>query len=406
MSTGTLLISAFRNSSGRPAEDVSLTVRQEDGRIISRSVTDASGRSEALIVETPSPESSLVPPTEPVNITTQPFAALNITARTPDGIETEITGTQVYSDTLSLQNMILPGQNDDISIPNPTIMGGVPEKIPENEVKRLPDAGGTVVLPQPVVPELIVVHAGVPSDDSAPNYTVGFTDYIKNVASSEIFATWPREAIKANVLAILSFTMNRVYTEWYRGKGYDFTITSSTAYDQAFVYGRNIFSEISEVVDEVFNLYITRPNIKQPLFTQYCDGVRVKRDGWLSQWGSKSLADSGLSAIQILRNYYGRDIIIREAERVQGIPLSFPGVLSIGSRGMAVRALQNQLNSISNNFPLIEKLAVDGIFGPKTARSVSTFQKIFNLPVTGSVNFPTWYRISNVYVAVERLAEN
>ena len=273
-------------------------------------------------------------------------------------------------------------------------------------MKRLPDAGGTVVLPQPVVPELIVVHAGVPSDDSAPNYTVGFTDYIKNVASSEIFATWPREAIKANVLAILSFTMNRVYTEWYRGKGYDFTITSSTAYDQAFVYGRNIFSEISEVVDEVFNLYITRPNIKQPLFTQYCDGVRVKRDGWLSQWGSKSLADSGLSAIQILRNYYGRDIIIREAERVQGIPLSFPGVLSIGSRGMAVRALQNQLNSISNNFPLIEKLAVDGIFGPKTARSVSTFQKIFNLPVTGSVNFPTWYRISNVYVAVERLAEN
>ena len=405
MATGTLIIAAFLNSFGRPAEDALITVSGENGDIISRSVTDISGRTEPLLIETPSDEPSLVPPSSGGDISPQPFRSVNISCRTPDGLFTEINGAQVYSDTVSLQNIILPGQSSDINIPDPAIMGGFPEKIPESEVKRLPDAGGTVVLAEPVVPELIVVHAGIPSDRSAPDYTLGFADYIKNVASSEIFATWPREAIKANVLAILSFTLNRVYTEWYRGKGYDFTITSSTAYDQAFVYGRNIFTEISDVVDEVFNLYITRPDIKQPLFAQYCDGVRVKRDGWLSQWGSKALADRGLNALQILRSYYGRDIIIREAPRVQGIPLSFPGVLSSGSRGTPVRVLQSQLNSISKNFPLIGRLAVDGIYGPKTAQAVRTFQRIFELPVTGSVNFPTWYRISNVYVAVERLAE-
>jgi hypothetical protein len=226
------------------------------------------------------------------------------------------------------------------------------------------------------------------------------------VASSEIYTTWPRETLRANILAILSFTMNRVYTEWYRGKGYDFTITNSTAYDQAFTYGRTLFREISDVVDELFTTYISRLNILQPLFTQYVDGKSVPpRDGWLSQWGSKALGDEGLTAIQILKNYYGSEIVLKQAQKVEGIPLSFPGItLKEGASGESVRAIQTQLNAISKNYPLIPQTAADGVYGEKTAEAVRVFQEIFGLPVTGTVNFPTWYQISDVYVAVSKLS--
>lgn len=449
ISVGTLKISAFLTSVGKPAEGVRVTVSYPDsGEVIAEGVTDAEGKLSPLLLPAPPEEYSLTPPDstdnaiedesetggswveppaeetntdenqevvtpneitdiEPISEEAEqpvPYGAYNITAETEDGDVTNIFNAQIYSGIISLQSIVFPGQNDEINIPSPAIMGGFPEKIPESETKRLPSTGGLVVLPKPVVPGLIVVHSGVPSDTDAPNYTVTFKDYVKNVASSEIFATWPREALKANIIAICSFTMNRVFTEWYRGKGYSFTVTNSTAYDQAFTYGRTIFSEISEVVDEVFTLYITREGITQPLLTQYSDGIRVKRSGWLSQWGSKELADDGYNALQILRYYYGRDIILREAEKVEGIPLSFQGVLSIGSSGEAVRTIQRQLNAISNNFPLIPKLAVDGIFGPKTAESVKVFQQIFNLPVNGIVNFGTWYAISDIYTAVENLA--
>lgn len=288
----------------------------------------------------------------------------------------------------------------DIFIPDPTIFGDFPPKIPEDEIKPIPPSQNLVVLPEPVVPSIITVHAGVPSDNTAPNYTLPYKDYIKNVASSEIYPNWKPEALKANILAINSFTLNRIYTEWYRNKGFDFNITNSTAYDQAFTYGRNIFQEVSDIVDEVFAIYISRTDITQPLFTQYSDGIRVKREGWLSQWGSQQLAEQGYNAIQILRTYYGYDINLREAKRVQGSPMSFNGVLSIGSRGEPVRMIQRWLNRISNNYPLIPKLVTDGIYGQKTANSVRIFQEIFSLPVTGVVNYPTWYRISDIYVAV------
>lgn len=420
MPIGTLVVSAFDNSVGKPAPDVQVTVRNTvSGEVISQGITDSDGKLSPVLLNTP-PESLSTTPPDTIsdiqndqpsdtgnNVSTNelPFGAYDITAQNPNGDITQIDNVQIYEDTTSLQNITFPGQSNNIDIPNPAIMGGFPEKIPESETKRLPDAGGTVVLARPVVPSLIVVHAGVPTDNSAPDYTVSFTDYIKNVASSEIFATWPIEAIKANVIAIVSFTLNRVYTEWYRGKGYDFTVTNTTSYDQAFTYGRNFFSEISNVVDEVFTMYITRENISQPLLAQYSDGINVVRDGWLSQWGSKELADKGYSALRILQTYYGRDIVIRQAERVEGIPLSFPGVLSIGSSGSNVRALQNQLNAISNNYPLIPKLSVDGIYGSNTEQAVQIFQQIFNLPVTGTVNFPTWYRISDIYVAVRKLSE-
>lgn len=298
----------------------------------------------------------------------------------------------------------MPETITNINIQLPTLFGDFPPKIPEDEIKPMPPAENLVVLPEPVVPSVITVHAGVPDDSSAPNYTVLYKDYIKNVASSEIYPTWNKEALKANIIAINSFTLNRVYTEWYRNKGFNFTITNSTAYDQSFSYGRNIFTEVSEIVDEVFSVYVSRTDVNQPLFTQYCDGIEVMREGWLSQWGSQSLAEQGYTAVQILRYYYGYDINLKEARRVQGSPISFSGVLSIGSSGEPVRTIQRWLNTISKNYPLIPKLVVDGIYGSKTANSVKVFQEIFSLPVTGLVNYPTWYRISDVYVAVANIA--
>ena len=395
---GLLKTNVFLNNIGRPAENAKVEIiSPETDTVIQQSFTDIQGQLQPVVLSAPPIENSLSPD-EP-----RPFNQYNMRV-TLDGYQSAfIQNIQIYPDTTSIQNVALVQNFENINIPYPTLWGNFPPKIPEAEIKRLPFASNLVVLPETVVPEFIVVHAGVPSDSSAPNYTLTFKDYIKNVASSEIYASWPREALKANILAILSFTLSRVYTEWYRSKGYDFTITSSTAYDQAFFYGRNIFQEISDIVDEIFTLYISRPDINQPLFTQYSDGVRVVREGWLSQWGSKSLAEQGYSAIQILKRYYGYDIILKEAKKVSGIPLSFSGVLQTGSRGEPVRTIQRQLNRISNNYPLIGKLAVDGIYGPKTAQAVRIFQEVFDLPVTGVVNFPTWYRISDIYNAVNSL---
>lgn len=253
-------------------------------------------------------------------------------------------------------------------------------------------------------PEYIIVHDGPPSDSKAKNYYVKYKDYIKNVASSEIYATWPQETLIANILAIQSITLNRVYTEWYRNKGYDFTITSSTAFDQKWIPGRNIFESISRAVDQVFANYISRPQIKQPLFTQYCDGKKVSCPTWMRQWESKTLGDRGLSALEILRTFYGEDIYLSLAEEISGVPASWPGYdLVIGSSGPKVLQLQEQLNGISNGYPLIPKVAEDGIYGQATADSVKVFQQVFHLPQTGETDFSTWYKISEVYVGVSKL---
>ena len=192
----------------------------------------------------------------------------------------------------------------------------------------------------------------------------------------------------------------------YRNKGLDFTITSSTAFDHKWIYGRNIFESISEVVDDVFENYLSRPNVKQPILTQYCDGQRVKCPNWMSQWGSKSLGDQGYSAIEILRYYYGSSMYINTAEEIAGIPLSWPGeLLDIGTRGDKVEQIQDQLNAISNNYPRIPKIAVDGIYGERTQNAVRVFQEVFGLPETGVVDYRTWYKIQEIYVGVTRIAE-
>jgi hypothetical protein len=226
------------------------------------------------------------------------------------------------------------------------------------------------------------------------------------VASSEIYATWPEETIKANVLAIISFTLNRVYTEWYRNKGYDFTITSSTAFDHKWIPNRNIYTSISRIVDDVFNQYLSRPNVKQPILTQYCDGRQVTCPGWMTQWGSKDLGEQGYRAIEILRYFYGDDMYINSAEQISGIPISYPGSpLDIGSSGEKVRLIQEQLDRIAQVYTTIPRVTADGIYGERTADAVRQFQKIFNLPQTGVIDFATWYRISQIYVGVTRIAE-
>ena len=223
------------------------------------------------------------------------------------------------------------------------------------------------------------MHDGPVGDNSASNYYVRYRDYIKNVASSEIYATWPDDTIRANILAIMSFTLNRVYTEWYRNKGKDYTITSSTAYDHKWIRGRNIFDSIDRIVDELFENYLSRPNVRQPILTQYCDGERVQcRDrGWMTQWGSKRLGDQGYSAIEILRYFYGNDMYINVAEEVSGIPSSWPGYdLDIGASGSKVLQLQEQLNAISQAYPALPKVNPDGIYGAQTQASVRKFQNI------------------------------
>lgn len=257
----------------------------------------------------------------------------------------------------------------------------------------------------PVIPEYITVHLGDPNEP-ARNIRVPFADYIKNVASSEIYPTWPEAAIRANILAQISFALNRIYTEWYPSQGYDFDITSSTRYDQKFIENREYFDNIVRIVDEIFNNYVVRQGNVQPLFTQYCDGQQVQCDG-LSQWGTVTLANRGLTPYAILQQYYGDDIdIVYDAPISANVP-SYPGVpLRLGSIGEEVRIIQRQLNRISDNYPAIPKIAAtNGIFDLPTEAAVRKFQEIFNLPADGVVGKSTWYKLKSVYNAVKGLGE-
>lgn len=366
--------------------------------------TNESGQTDRVVLPTP-PRSLSQEPSE-----IRPYAEYDMEISAEGYEPVSITGSEVMSDELAVQNVEMNPIEEpnlvqsDIFIPDHTLYGEYEAKIPEEEIKEVNESG-EIVLSRVVIPEYVVVHDGRPEDRYAKNYYVRYKDYIKNVASSEIYSTWPEQAIYANVLCIMSFTLNRVYTEFYRGKGYDFTITSNTAFDQKWIYGRNIYENISYVVDSIFNNFLSRPGVSQPIFTSYCDGNRVTCEG-LSQWGSKYLADQGYSAIEIIRYYYGNDMFINSTNYISGIPSSYPGYdLTVGSRGTKVLQMQQQLNRIAQNYPAIPKIAADGIFGVNTKRAVQTFQGIFLLPQSGIVDYPTWYQISNVYVAVTRIAE-
>ena len=256
----------------------------------------------------------------------------------------------------------------------------------------------------PYVPQRITVHLGSPSSDAA-NVTVSFSDYVKNVASSEIYPTWDENALRANILAIVSFALNRVYTEFYRSRGYDFDITSSTAFDQAFVNGRSYFENVSRLVDELFNDYLRRPGFVEPLAAKFCNGTTVTCEG-LSQWGSQNLAQQGYTTEQILRSYYGNVETVVNAP-IRGITSSYPGSpLRRGSTGPSVVVLQVSLNRIAQNYPAIPKIpAADGIYGSRTEASVTAFQRIFGLTPDGIVGPATWYEIVRLYTGVNSLSE-
>lgn len=405
---GTLQINVTSSVNAFPVEraEISISYTGVPESTLEKIQTDSSGQTETIELAAPPEEWSL-----DIEEDRQPYSEYTLSIKAPGFEPVNIAGTEILANVKAIQNIQMKpadvsGEEDQVFvIPAHTLYGDYPPKIAEAEIKPVTETG-EIVLSRVVVPEYIVVHDGSPRDSTATNYYVKYKDYIKNVASSEIYATWPENTIRANVLAIMSFTLNRVYTEWYRNKGYDFTITSSTAFDHKWIPERNIFDSISVIVDELFADYLSRPNVRQPILTQYCDGRRVSCPNWLTQWGSKALGDQGLTAIEILRYYYGDDMYINTAQEISGIPSSWPGyTLEQGASGEKVLQMQEQLRVISEAYPAIPKVEADGIYGAATAQAVEKFQSVFGLPVTGTVDYSTWYKISEIYVGVSRIAE-
>ena len=362
---GELQINVTSTLDSRPIAEarISISYTGVPEQTLEQVTTDSSGQSEVLTLDAPPEAWSLDPNNE-----RQPYSEYTLDISAPGFEPVSIAGTEILANVKAIQNVRM----------RPSDTGGEEEE----------------------------VFDGSPRDTTATNYYVKYKDYIKNVASSEIYATWPADTIRANVLAIMSFTLNRVYTEWYRNRGYDFTITSSTAFDHKWIPERNFYDTISVIVDELFAAYLSRPNVRQPILTQYCDGRRVICPNWMTQWGSKELGDRGYSPIEILRYFYGDDMYINSAEEISGIPASWPGyTLEEGSSGAKVRQMQEQLNVIAEAYPALPKITADGIYGPATANAVKEFQSVFGLPATGKVDYPTWYKISEIYVGVSRIAE-
>ncbi len=405
---GKLQINVTSSVNSRPIgeAEISISYTGVPENILERLTTDSSGQTEVIDLDAPPEEWSLNPENE-----RQPYSEYTFDISAPGFEPVSIAGAEILANVKAIQNVRMrPSdasreEEEVFVIPAHTLYGEYPPKIAEDEIKPVNESG-EIVLSRVAIPEYIVVHDGSPRDSTAKNYYVKYKDYIKNVASSEIYATWPSNTIRANVLAIMSFTLNRVYTEWYRNKGYDFTITSSTAFDHKWIPERNVYDTISVIVDELFSNYLSRPNVRQPILTQYCDGRRVTCPNWMTQWGSKALGDEGLTPIEILRYYYGDDMYINTAQEISGIPASWPGYnLQEGSRGDKVRQMQEQLDVIAGAYPAIPSVRADGIYGPSTEEAVRKFQSVFGLPATGVVDYPTWYKISEIYVGVSRIAE-
>ncbi len=404
--SGTLTVSVNSGVNLIPIENavINITYSGDPTGSVTSVTTNENGQTDEIQLPAPPLQYSLQPSE------VQPYSEYTLHVEA-DGYEpVDITGSELLPNETSIQPVIMTprevsGQAQGIDIGPHTLFGDYPPKIAEAEIKPVSETG-EIVLTRVVVPEFVVVHDGPPSDSAATDYYVRYKDYIKNVASSEIYATWPEETIRANVIAIMSFTLNRVFTEWYRNKGYQFTITSSTAYDHKWIHGRNIFENISRIVDELFTSYVSRPNVLQPLLTQYCDGNRTTCPNWMSQWGSKYLGDQNYTALEILRYYYGESVYINSAEAVSGVPSSYPGRnLTVGDRGEEVSQVQELLNAVGEVYSAIPPIAVDGIYGPATQQAVRKFQEIFKLGQSGTVDYSTWYKLSEIYVGISRIAE-
>ena len=398
--TGTLRIQTFAARQSAPMEGVTVTV-QGDGFTLHR-ITDVTGSAADIPIEAPACTLSL-----DEDNTIRPYAVVSLTAAKSGYRTVRIEGIQIFAGQITLaQPAMIPVTEEGKDIPDAPIVipphplfagsGGSGAQPVENCVPR--------VLDKVIIPKNITVHLGKPAA-SARNVTVSFRDYIANVASSEVYPTWPEQALRANIHCQISLALNRIYTEWYPSKGYTFNITNSTSYDQYYVHGRTVFDVMVKITDDIFNTYLRKRGTVNPYYSEYCDGKSVTCPG-LKQWGTVTLANQGRTALQILRYYYGSDIEIVRTSNIQSIPQSYPGSpIRQGDSGTAVFTLQRQLNRITKDYPFLGKLTVDGVFGSRMAATVRAFQKQFNLTADGVVGRQTWYKISYIYVSVKDLAE-
>lgn len=401
MAKGYLVVNVYSDTIANPVKDATVTV-SKNGTDIITVMTDENGQTESITLDTVDKSYS-----EEEQHETRPYETYDVLVTALGLTPTRIEGVQIFDGVTSIQSIYLTSidenQGEDTSVVTPnTLWENYPQSIIEesNQEEISP-----YVLSRVLVPENIIVHDGIPSNFSAPNYTVPFIDYIKNVASSEIYSTWPTETIKANVLAIISFTLNRIFTEWYRSRGYSFTITSTTSYDQKYTRNGTIFEPISRVVDEIFTNYIRYGIRIEPLLAHYKSSTTEA--GYLSQWGSKELGDRGYNYMQILQYYYGNNIGIYEAETTQEYPYSFTTALTEGDCSTDVYTLQNTLNYIRGSYPGIPMIEnPSGLFDSSTTNAVKTFQNVFGLSPTGTVNYQTWYFISYIFIAVSKMTNS
>ena len=401
MATGILRIQAFAARQSAPVEGVTVNI-VGDGFTAAR-MTDAEGNAADVTLTAPDCALSL----EEDNTTRLPYAVCSLTASKAGYRTVRIQGIQVFAGQVTLaQPEMIPETEEGRDVEDPPIVipphplfagGGGSGRSPA-------DPCAPRVLDRVIIPKNITVHLGKPAA-SARNVTVSFRSYIANVASSEVYPTWPESALRANIHCQISLALNRIYTEWYPSRGYSFNITNSTSYDQYYVHGRTVFDVMVRLTDDIFNTYLRKTGTVNPYYSEYCDGKSVTCPG-LKQWGTVTLAKQGKTPLQILKYYYGSNIEIVRTNNIQAIPQSYPGSpLRQGDSGTAVFTLQRQLNRIAKDYPFFGKLTVDGVFGPRMASTVKTFQRQFNLTADGVVGRQTWYKISYIYVSVKDLAE-
>lgn len=403
MAKGYLIVNVYSDSIANPVKNATVTI-SKNGATINTQMTDESGKTNIIPLDTVDKIYS-----EEEQYKTRPYETYDILVTALGLTKTTIEGVPIFDGITSIQNIYMTSVDenqaeDNTEIPPNTLWGDYPPSLPE-EPHNIEENITPLVLQRVLIPENIIVHDGIPTNATAPNYTVPFIEYIKNVASSEIYSTWPTETIRANVLAIISFTLNRIFTEWYKTKGFDFTITSTTTYDQKYTRNGTIFEPISNIVDEIFSNYIRKGIRTEPLLAHYKSSTT--EPGYLSQWGSKELGDRGYNALEILKYYYGNAINVYEAEVVQEYPYSFSSTLKEGDCNMNVYILQNTLNYIRGSYPGIPVIEnPSGFFDESTKNAVLKFQSVFFLSQTGTINYQTWYRISYIYAAVNKMTNS
>lgn len=401
MAIGYLIIQARTAHDALPLSGVQIRIMDDQENSVYQLTTDESGNTEKISLETLGRSLSLDP-----NFSGTPFISYNVLALADGFNSVHIVGIPILDGETAIQPIEFVPMREMQRTPTVTeIRIGAPAVSMTGERYQEGPFTESRVLRQVVIPNPITVHLGSPGV-SASNVQVSFPDYVKNVASSEVYPTWPDASLRANIYAIITFALNRIYTEWYRSRGYSFDITSSTAYDQSFIYGRNIYESISLIVDEIFNEYVRRQGQTAPYFTSFCNGTTAACAG-LSQWGTVTLANQGYSPLQILRSYYPRDVEIAETNIITGVVSSYPGTpLKTGSTGLDVQTIQTYLQRIRRNYPAIPAITDEtGVFGESTRAAVAKFQSIFNLTSDGIVGKSTWNKLSYLYTSVTRLAE-